>query len=41
MVDPTPQATQATREVLSLPVHPHLDVADLDRIAHAVKAALS
>jgi len=41
VADATPLASQAAREVLSLPVHPHLGMGDVDRIAHAVKAALS
>lgn len=38
--DLTPRAARAVREVLSLPVHPHLSAGDLDRIASEVRAAL-
>jgi dTDP-4-amino-4,6-dideoxygalactose transaminase len=34
-----PRARDATRQVLSLPVHPHLSDADLDRIVDAVRVA--
>ena len=34
-----PHARDAARQVLSLPVHPHLSDADLDRIIDAVRAA--
>jgi dTDP-4-amino-4,6-dideoxygalactose transaminase len=34
---PTPEATRAAAEVLSLPVHPGLRDGDLDRIADAVR----
>ena len=36
-----PIARRATEEVLSLPVHPLLDPADLDHVASAVKASLA
>ena len=36
-----PEAFRAAREVLSLPVHPHLSAADVDRIVDEVRAALS
>jgi perosamine synthetase len=35
-----PEAFRAAREVLSLPVHPHLSVSDVDRIVDEVRAAL-
>jgi perosamine synthetase len=35
-----PEAFRAAREVLSLPVHPHLSASDLDRIVDEVRAAL-
>jgi dTDP-4-amino-4,6-dideoxygalactose transaminase len=38
--DSLPIAERASREVLSLPVHPALTVEDLDRIASAVEAAM-
>jgi len=34
-----PNARDAARQVLSLPVHPHLSAADLDRIVDAVRTA--
>jgi dTDP-4-amino-4,6-dideoxygalactose transaminase len=37
LASPTPEATLAAREVLSLPVHPLLRDGDLDRIAGAVR----
>jgi perosamine synthetase len=37
VVTPTPEASRAAAEVLSLPVHPHLRDADLDRIADGVR----
>jgi dTDP-4-amino-4,6-dideoxygalactose transaminase len=40
VVDETPVAARATREVVSLPVHPHLSRADLDRIVDAVAEVL-
>jgi perosamine synthetase len=41
-IDPGfPEAFRAAREVLSLPVHPHLSAADVDRIVDEVRAALS
>lgn len=41
VVEPTPHAAQAAREVLSLPVHPALEPAALDRVAEAVRAAFA
>ena len=35
-----PEAFRAAREVLSLPVHPHLSVSDIDRIVDEVRTAL-
>lgn len=35
-----PEAFRAAREVLSLPVHPHLSTSDIDRIIDEVRAAL-
>ena len=40
VVDETPVAARAAREVVSLPVHPHLSRADLDRIVDAVAEVL-
>lgn len=40
VVDPTPEAARAVDEVLSLPVHPRLTPADLDRVIGAVRRAL-
>jgi perosamine synthetase len=40
VVSPTPVAERATREVLSLPVHPALSDEDLDRVVEAVREAL-
>jgi dTDP-4-amino-4,6-dideoxygalactose transaminase len=37
---PVPRASRAAREVLSLPVHPHLSVSDIDRIIDEVRTAL-
>jgi dTDP-4-amino-4,6-dideoxygalactose transaminase len=37
VADPTPRAARAAGEVLSLPVHPHLDDAAIDRIVAAVR----
>ena len=38
--DETPRASQAVREVLSLPVHPGLSDGDIDRIVSCVRGAL-
>lgn len=35
-----PEAFRAAREVLSLPIHPHLSEADVDRVADTVREAL-
>jgi perosamine synthetase len=35
-----PEAFRAAREVLSLPVHPHLSVSDVDRVADQLREAL-
>ncbi|SNS01886.1 dTDP-4-amino-4,6-dideoxygalactose transaminase [Geodermatophilus pulveris] len=40
VIEPTPLAEQAAREVVSLPVHPKLDRADLDRVVEAVAEVL-
>jgi perosamine synthetase len=40
VVDETPVAARVAREVVSLPVHPHLSRADLDRIVEAVTEVL-
>jgi perosamine synthetase len=40
VVSEVPQAFRASREVLSLPVHPHLTESDIDRIIEEVRAAL-
>ena len=40
VVDETPVAARAAREVVSLPVHPYLSGADLDRIVDAVAEVL-
>jgi len=40
-LDPTPRARQAAAEVLSLPVHPALTGADIERIICCVRAALT
>jgi perosamine synthetase len=40
VVDETPVAAQMAAEVVSLPVHPHLSRADLDRIVDAVTEVL-
>ncbi len=40
VASPVPEATRAAREVLSLPVHPHLSRSDIDRIVDEVRAAL-
>jgi perosamine synthetase len=40
VVSEVPEAFRAAREVLSLPVHPHLSVSDIDRIVDEVGAAL-
>ena len=37
---PVPQAVRAAREVLSLPVHPHLSSNDVDRVVDVVRRAL-
>jgi perosamine synthetase len=37
---PTPEAAAAAAEVLSLPVHPHLTLADVERIVAEVRSAL-
>ena len=39
--DPTPEAARAAAEVLSLPVHPALSEAELERIVAAVRAAFA
>jgi dTDP-4-amino-4,6-dideoxygalactose transaminase len=39
--DETPRASQAVREVVSLPVHPALADADLDRIVACVRESLA
>lgn len=39
--DDTPRAREAARQVLSLPVHPALRAAELDRIVKAVRAGLT
>lgn len=39
--DPCPVAEMMTRQVLSLPVHPHLDGSDLDRISELIHEALT
>lgn len=36
----TPVATRLAREVLSLPMHPYLDTASMQRIVEAVRAAV-
>lgn len=36
-----PSATRASKEVLSLPIHPKLNESDISRIAEAVRAALT
>ena len=44
LVDSTaavPNAFRAAREVLSLPVHPHLTESDIDRIIEAVRKLLA
>ncbi len=41
VVSEVPEALRASREVLSLPVHPHLSVSDIDRVIAEVRAALS
>ena len=41
LVSEVPEAFRAAREVLSLPVHPHLSEADIDRIVDEVRVALS
>jgi perosamine synthetase len=38
IVGPTPNAERAVREVVSLPVHPHLSEADLDLVVGSVRA---
>jgi dTDP-4-amino-4,6-dideoxygalactose transaminase len=40
VVSDTPAATNAAREVLSLPVHPRLSADDVDRVVEAVRNAL-
>jgi perosamine synthetase len=40
VLDPMPRAEEAGREVLSLPVHPQVSPADLDRIINGVREAL-
>jgi dTDP-4-amino-4,6-dideoxygalactose transaminase len=40
VIDPTPRASQAAREVLSLPVHPTVGPGEVDRVATAVRAAV-
>ena len=40
VVSPVPEAFRAAREVLSLPVHPHLSEADIDRIVDELRMAL-
>jgi dTDP-4-amino-4,6-dideoxygalactose transaminase len=40
VLDPTPEAARAAAEVLSLPIHPGVDVADLDRIVDTVRSVL-
>ena len=37
---PLPETERACREVLSLPMHPHLSPADVGRVAEALKAAV-
>jgi dTDP-4-amino-4,6-dideoxygalactose transaminase len=37
---PVPEAARAAREVLSLPVHPHLSTNDVDRVVDVVRRAL-
>ncbi len=39
VVDETPNAARAAAEVVSLPVHPHLTPAELDRVVAAVRSA--
>jgi dTDP-4-amino-4,6-dideoxygalactose transaminase len=41
VVSPLPRAECAAREVLSLPVHPHVASADVERIAKTVRSLLS
>ena len=41
VVDPTPRAASISGQVLSLPVHPQLCDADLDRVVGAVRKVLS
>ena len=41
IVEPMPVAEQTAREVLSLPVHPWLTDADLDRVVASIRQALS
>mgnify|MGYP000985373140 CR=1 FL=1 len=38
---PLPEAERAAREVLSLPVHPHLGESDLDRIIDGVRSVMA
>lgn len=40
VVSSVPEAFRAAREVLSLPVHPHLSASDVDRIVDEVRGAL-
>jgi perosamine synthetase len=41
IIDKTPRASRAVREVLALPVHPALAPGDIDRIVACVRTALS
>jgi perosamine synthetase len=41
IVESMPEAEAAAREVLSLPVHPHLGAAELDRVVAAVREVLA
>ena len=40
VADPTPVAERISREVLSLPIHPSLTEADLNRVAHTVRTVM-
>jgi dTDP-4-amino-4,6-dideoxygalactose transaminase len=41
IIDETPRASRAVREVLALPVHPKLTLDDVDRIVSCVRTALT
>jgi len=36
-----PSATRAAGEIVSLPLHPHMDVDDVDRVCRALSAVLT